>query len=172
MTGVAIIKFVFGNQENNYVGYRELFAAGAATGAIPAPTVDNDGGASNITINSAILDGTLTSTGGAPVTLYFFYGTNDGGAAWGAWAYTNNIGGLGSTGLPVICTNVVTTGLGPGTNYFYRFYATNSAGADLGDACNELLDGAERACGAGCDKLHTRRALWRIGRRRQARRIT
>jgi autotransporter-associated beta strand protein len=113
------------NQASNsaFCGYGGVTGPGATF-----PTIDNDGGASNITVNSAILEGTLTSTGGAPVTLYFFYGTNDGGAAWGGWRYTNNIGGLGGgTNLPVVFANTVTN-LSAGTKYYYRFHATNSYG--------------------------------------------
>jgi len=93
-----------------------------------APAVDNAGGASNITTNSATLNGTLTSTGGAPITVYFFYGTNDGGAAWDNWGYTNNRGGLGgATNVPAVFTDAI-SGFSAATKYYYRFYATNSAG--------------------------------------------
>ena len=87
------------------------------------PVINNAGGASNITINAATLNGNLISTGGAATIAWCFWGTSDGGQAFGSWANSNNLG-TNATGF--ISNNV--SGLNSGTKYYYDFYATNSAG--------------------------------------------
>ena len=44
-----------------------------------APAVDNANGASNVMSISAVLNGTLTSTGGVPTQVYVYWGETDGG---------------------------------------------------------------------------------------------
>ena len=86
--------------------------------------IDNNGGASAITIVSATLNGNLTFTGAAPNHVYAFWGPTDGGAAWGGWAHTNDLGicqvGPLSAGI---------SGLSALTTYYYTYLATNPAGA-------------------------------------------
>jgi hypothetical protein len=89
--------------------------------AIAAPTINNDGGASNVTVSAADLNGNLTSTGGVPTYVWVFWGTNDAGTATNDWMNTNSFGTL-SEGL--VTTNV--TDLIDGTVYYYRYYASNS----------------------------------------------
>ena len=87
------------------------------------PTVTNDGGASSITSNSARLNGEITNTGGENPTVRIYFGPNDGGTNPGSWAnYVEGIVGLG-----LFWTDV--TGLNSGTSYYYRCYASNSAGS-------------------------------------------
>ena len=88
------------------------------------PALDNDGGASNVTANTATLDGDLTSTGGCPTYVWVYWGPTDGQNTNNKWANSNYFG-LQSIGL--LTANI--TGLTPSTNYYYRFYATNVIGA-------------------------------------------
>ena len=90
------------------------------------PTVDNAGGATNVTLNSAWLNGTLISTGNAPATVFVYWGTNDGGQTVSSWANTNLFAGYPVPGP--LTTNL--TGLSSNTTYFYSFYATNSFGTN------------------------------------------
>gem|GEM_PF-2274866 len=86
--------------------------------------VDNATGASGITTNSATLKGILTSAGGtngANVTIY--WGPIDQSTNTVSWATNSSLGWRG-TGL---FTNNV-SGLLPGSNYFYRCYASNAFG--------------------------------------------
>lgn len=86
------------------------------------PIVGNNS-ASNIAKISVDLTGTLFSTGAAPTEVCVFWGTSDGGTDRDAWAHTNSFDTVGEGNLS---TNV--TGLSHGTQYYYRFYATNSYG--------------------------------------------
>jgi hypothetical protein len=73
---------------------------------------------------AATLNGTLASTGsGSGTKVFVFWGPTDGGANFGAWAYTNQFAD-GTPAGPLSC--VITGNIGAG--YFYRYYATNSLG--------------------------------------------
>ncbi|TFH17976.1 MAG: DUF2341 domain-containing protein [Lentisphaerales bacterium] len=87
------------------------------------PIVDNDGGPVNITENSAKLRGSLSSTGGLPTAAWVFWGTNDFGTSTSAWP---NAIYVGLRGTGIFETNIF--GLVPSDLYYYRCYATNSAG--------------------------------------------
>ncbi|MEK7751401.1 MAG: hypothetical protein AAB654_05755, partial [Acidobacteriota bacterium] len=91
--------------------------------AATAPAVNNGGGASNVTSSSAYLRGNLTSTGGASTTVRIYWGPGDGGADKAAWANVVNMGVLGTGAF-----SSQVTGLAAGAGYYYRCYATNSAG--------------------------------------------
>ncbi|MEM7391023.1 MAG: LamG-like jellyroll fold domain-containing protein, partial [Verrucomicrobiota bacterium] len=77
---------------------------------------------SNITSNSATLNGLLGSTGNSATTVHVFYGTTDAGTNQAAWdnQLLVNVSGL------VLATNL--NGLTPDTCTFYRYYATNASG--------------------------------------------
>jgi len=90
-----------------------------------APIVNNANGATNVQGDNAWLNGTLVSTGVAPASVSVYWGTNDGVFVKSAWGNTNDFG-LCTNGQ-ALTTNVV---LSPGTTYYYRFYATNTAGYD------------------------------------------
>lgn len=77
----------------------------------------------NVTHNSATLNGQVTSTGGQNPTVYVYWGTVAGGQTPGNWQYSQN---LGARGVGLVAANV--TSLIPATTYYYRFYAGNSAG--------------------------------------------
>ncbi len=87
------------------------------------PVVDNANGASNVLSISAVLTGTLTSTGGVPTQVYAYWGDTDGGTAFGSWGHTVDLG-TNTTGL----LSVEVTPLVPNQMYYYRFYATNVDG--------------------------------------------
>ncbi len=106
--------------------------AGWGTETPPAPptmpTITNASSASNIASTSARLNGEITSTGNENPTVTVYYGTTDGGTIPGNW--TNHVD-LGSKGLGTFYTDI--PGLIPNTPYYYRCYATNSAGSDWAD---------------------------------------
>ena len=87
------------------------------------PTVTNDGGASSITSNSARLNGEITNTDGENPTVRIYFGPNDGNTNPGSWATYAE----GTMGLGLFWADV--TGLNSGTKYYYRCYASNSAGS-------------------------------------------
>ncbi|MDD5523472.1 MAG: DUF2341 domain-containing protein [Kiritimatiellae bacterium] len=87
------------------------------------PLVNNAGGATNVLLNSAYLNGYLVSTGGASTAVSLYWGEADGGTNIPAWA---NVINFGVTDTGPLSTNV--TGLSAGTTYYYRYYATNSLG--------------------------------------------
>lgn len=87
------------------------------------PAIDNDGGASNVTYIMATINGRLSSAGNTPTYAWVFSGTNDGGTNAVAW---ETIGAFGLSTVGPLSTNLM--GLLPSTRYYYRFYATNSAG--------------------------------------------
>ncbi len=91
-----------------------------------SPIVDAANGATNVTANSAWLNGTLVDAGAAPASVSVYWGTNDGGTVQSAWGNTNDFGFC--TNGQALTTNV--TGLAPGAIFYYRYYATNSAGYD------------------------------------------
>ncbi|MEM7391754.1 MAG: hypothetical protein AAF492_05335, partial [Verrucomicrobiota bacterium] len=67
--------------------------------------------------------GTLCSTGATTTVVHLFYGTNDGGNVISAWDTSVVAGTNGS----LYSLNV--TGLAEGVRIYYRYYATNPAGA-------------------------------------------
>ena len=89
------------------------------------PVISNAAsGATDVTLTSATLNGSLVSTGTAVTSLKVFWGPTDGGTNWGSWAHTNSFAGTQTAGL--WSTNV---SLGtPNLYYYYTFYATNSGG--------------------------------------------
>jgi len=89
-----------------------------------APSVDNNGGASNVLSISATLNGTLTSTGGVPTEVSVYWGSVDGGTVFGAW---NHVDHLGTNGVGLLSQDVMN--LTPNKKYYYRFFATNSTGS-------------------------------------------
>ena len=103
----------------------EKWALGSMSFSTPsiAPAIDNDGGATGVTSDSAWLMGALTSTGGLPTSVAVFWGAADGGAGMAAWENTNCF-----DVLPAGSFSNEVTGLNPNFTYYYRCYATNSAG--------------------------------------------
>ncbi len=87
------------------------------------PTVDNAAGASDVMSISAVLNGTLTSTGGEPTQVSVYWGETDGGTTFANWGRTNDLGtnAVGPLSLEV-------SSLWPDRIYYYRFHATNADG--------------------------------------------
>ncbi len=90
------------------------------------PYADNAAGATNVLPASAWLNGMLASTGAAPTAVSVYWGITDGTNNKTAWTHTNEFGFQAEGAM--LTTNV--TGLAPHTVYYYRFYATNTAGEE------------------------------------------
>ena len=90
--------------------------------AINLPTVQTNS-ATNVTTSGATISGNVISDGGSNVTSRgFVYGTTINNMSQNI----QNGSGLGTyTSIP--------TGLAPGTTYYYKAYATNSAGTSYGE---------------------------------------
>lgn len=90
----------------------------ASMGAL---TVNNGGGATNITSTSAWITATIVSTGAANPSLFSFWGTNSGGTNANSWGNTNAYGvtNQGSYSFQA-------TGLLESTIYYFRTHASNS----------------------------------------------
>jgi hypothetical protein len=67
-----------------------------------SPLVDNNGGATNVTANGAILTGNLVSDGGLPTVVRVYYGAADGGTVEGTWG---NSVECGVSGVGPFATN-------------------------------------------------------------------
>ena len=96
-----------------------------AAHATDPPTVTNSTGASNVTTSAARLNGEVTDNGGEDPTVDIYWGDNDGGVTPGNWDYVEN---LGIKGIGTFYKDI--SNLSPNTTYYYRCYATNSAGSD------------------------------------------
>jgi hypothetical protein len=108
--------------------YYDLSAGWGSSGP-SAPTVTNAGGATNITPTSATLNGNLTSDGGSTTSVTIYWGATDGGTTAGGW--TNTVP-LGNKPVGAFSTNI--PGLTLGTTYYYRCYASNTAGNTWADS--------------------------------------
>jgi len=126
------------NKYNSYGGPCETYTYGDTEdytvnvqeeGPINPPTVTNNGGATDVTSNSARLNGEVTSTGGENPTVYIYWGDNDGGTTPANWDHQEN---LGTKGAGTFYQDI--SGLNPDTTYYYRCYAENSAGSDWADS--------------------------------------
>lgn len=97
-------------------------AAFAASASVGVPTVTNTG-VTAVTDFDATLNGNLSDTGGEDPTVHVFWGPTDGGATVANWANDEDQGTLPAGDFS---TNIF--GLTLGATYYYRAYATNSAG--------------------------------------------
>jgi len=89
------------------------------------PAINNAGGATNVLPVSAVLNGNLTSTGGADTYVWVYWDTVNRGTNK-TWAFTNDFisaQSIGSFSYPA-------TNLTPDTWCWYSYYASNSAGHD------------------------------------------
>ncbi len=87
------------------------------------PAIDNATGASDVLSISAVLNGTLTATGGAPTQVSVYWGETDGNTTFANWGRTNDLGVN-----PVGPLSLEVSYLWPNRIYYYRFYATNPDG--------------------------------------------
>jgi hypothetical protein len=81
-----------------------------------------------INTNSATVSGTLTQGiyGDEAGAVWLYYGRQDGGTGRDAWEQRQLLG-VNTNFNPAIFTTALAN-LAPQTNYYYRFYATNSSG--------------------------------------------
>jgi hypothetical protein len=91
--------------------------------SISKPTVANGIDWSLVTANSARLNGEIANTGGENPTVHICWGTTNGATTQTNW---QNDVSLGALGTGAFYKDI--SGLNPGTQYYYRCYATNSAG--------------------------------------------
>jgi hypothetical protein len=96
------------------------------------PVVTNNGGATDVTSNSARLRGEVTSTGNENPTVTVYWGDNDGVEDPGSWDYSSAPTSPSQPQGAVTFYKDVTS-LNPDTDYYYRCYAENSAGSDWAD---------------------------------------
>jgi len=89
-----------------------------------APAVTNSTGATAVTSSSARLNGEITGAGGENPTVKIYWGAADGGTATDNWTHNINLG-IKTQGA--FFTDI--TGLSDNTTYYYRCYASNSAGS-------------------------------------------
>jgi hypothetical protein len=95
-----------------------------ASGGAPvsAPTIINTS-ATGITGNTATIGGQVTNTGGENPNVILYWGDNDGGTTPASWDNAVAQGLQNSTFTQDL------GGLAPGTTYFFRSFASNSAGS-------------------------------------------
>jgi len=118
------VQYFYRCHASNSVG--DTWAASSESFTTPhhvdPPAITNQQ-ADAITTQSVEFRGNVTSTGGEDPRVYLYWGTADGGTTPGAWQQVLDMGyryeGVFTT---------VTTGLAPGTRYYFRFYAVNSVG--------------------------------------------
>jgi hypothetical protein len=107
-----------------------VFAGGDGTGSIGASSLVSlanigNGAATNVTVSTATLTGTLWDEGSGQTLVSVFWGLTNGTTNAAAWAHTNTFTGYQTTGA-ALSTNIVLDT--PNRFYYYRFYATNSSG--------------------------------------------
>jgi len=139
--------YVAGSEEKWSDNYAEDFAT-TPPGLAP-PTVTNNGGATDVTYNSARLNGEVTSTGGENPNVTVYWGDNDGGEDPGSWDYSS------APTSPSQPQGAVTfykdvTGLNPDTDYYYRCYAENSVGPDWADSSESFHTTDAPTCYCTC----------------------
>jgi hypothetical protein len=100
---------------------------------VTAPTVTNSTGESNVTQTKARLNGNLTDDGGENCEVYVYWGDNDGETTPGNWDHTQDIGSQAAGTYYYDAS-----GMTPNTKYYYRCYASNSAGDDWADSTEPL----------------------------------
>lgn len=94
---------------------------------------------SNVTLAGALLTGSLSSTGKAETVVGVAYGTADGATDMGAWGVTRILDTCTVSVLPVAYTTVAS--VDAGSNYFYRFWASNSFGLSWASSAGQWLAG-------------------------------
>lgn len=103
-------------------GQTDIFVTALPTTAI-IPTITNASGATEVTANTAIINGNLASNGDTATTVVIYGGTADGGTNPANWQLIVNLG-IRESGAFFLGV----TGLSPTKKYYYRCAATNAAG--------------------------------------------
>ncbi len=112
---------------------------------LSAPTVDNDGGATNLGIGTASLQGELSAGGAADITVC--WGKSDAGTNGGtaAWEHAEVLGQ--EVELETFAADI--SGTYYGVRYYYRCYATNAYGSDWADSAADFVTLRPRGTVAG-----------------------
>lgn len=107
-------------------GFYDGHDTSAMKQALGLPYANNANGATNVLPNSAMLNGMLVYSNAAATTVSVYWGLSDCGTNQTAWAHTNDFGYQDEWAL----LTTPATGLTTRTTYYYRFYATNTAGEE------------------------------------------
>jgi len=99
------------------------YATNLASASSTSLSVDNASGASGVTSNSATLNGMLSSTGSSVTVVGMYWGPTDGGTNVTSWT---NVTQFVIRPVGLFSTNIA--GLASNMTYYYRCYASNSAG--------------------------------------------
>ena len=103
----------------------------------PYVRVDNSVGATAVGQTNATLNGHVYYThGGESTVVKVFWGTSDGGAAFGAWGNTNTIATITS---PQDVSQAIAD-LSPSTLYYYRTYASNAVSGSVWSESTALFE--------------------------------
>ena len=106
---------------SGYTGYGSIgqyFISGQVVETVLQLT--NEGGATNVTLDTATLQGYLVDTGGAATVVSVYWGTSNAGES--GWDTNMTVGPRGVGPL-----SQTVSGLTPNTHYYYRFYGTHGA---------------------------------------------
>jgi hypothetical protein len=120
------IRFLFGSDVSNTA---EGFAIDDIEIYLPGPPTVATAGVGNLTTTNVVLSGNITNNGGAAVTssgIVVGFGPNPS---------IGDFGVVDSATRPTVVSgpfNVFMEGLYPGTQYYYRAFATNSMGTSYG----------------------------------------
>ena len=126
------ITYTYTNSDSD--GSRARFMGVILGGSIePAtpPSVTNLS-ATDIEPSSATLRGEVIDTGGATPSVTIYWGDNDAGTSTGSWDNAINLGDQAGPFSTVI------TGLTPSTTYYFRAFATNTAGNDWANSTSSF----------------------------------
>ena len=135
-TGTYYIK-VFG-YHSDYDENQTYTLSGTWLSTASPPTVTT-GSASNITTNSATLNGTVDDKG-ISTTAWFQYGTTSG--SYSSTSSTQSVSG------PHTAVSISINGLSSGTTYYYRIAAQNSAGTTYGNEISFTTSDASKPTGS------------------------
>ena len=122
------ITYSYTNQDTDGSRARFMGVIIDGSSAPTGPPVAVNSGASNITATAATIGGEITDTGGASPTVTIYWGDNDGGTVPASWDNAINLGTRSSA------FSAGLTGLSPSTPYYFRSFASNSAGGDWADS--------------------------------------
>ena len=135
-TGTYYIK-VFG-YNGDYDENQTYTLSGTWLSTASVPTVTT-GFASNITTNSATLNGTVDDKG-ISTTAWFQYGTTS--SSYSSTSSTQSVSG------PHTTVSISISGLSSGTTYYYRIAAENSAGTTYGNEISFTISDASKPTGS------------------------
>ncbi len=107
------------------IAYSEIYAVVDYSIAVPSVTTNDKSHITNLTTSGATLEGNITATGGENATVRGFEYDIDSGAPYAYSAYDSGDFGTGEY------TKAISS-LTAGKKYYYRAYATNSAGSGYG----------------------------------------